>query len=82
MTLHSTQIDLNMLSFSQVSWFFSNLNLSLSKPGEEGVVLFFALVFLTMMLRVGKERQTENEEKKQKNQGHTALERVRAKKSQ
>ena len=80
MTLHLAQTNLKMLNFLQVSWFFSIRNLSLSKARVEGVVVFFALVFLTMMLRVGKERQ--KQKTKKKNQGQTALERVRAQKSQ
>ena len=42
-------------------------------------MVFFALVFLTMMLRVGKEIQ--KQKTKKKNQEQTALERVRAQKS-
>ena len=44
------------------------------------MVVFFALVFLIMMLRVGKKRQ--KHKTKKKNQGKTALERIRAQKSQ
>ena len=43
-------------------------------------MVFFALVFLTMMLRVGKERQ--KHKTKKKNQRQTTLERVRTKKNQ
>ena len=48
------------------------------------MVVFFALVFLTMMLRDGKERhkKKKKEKKKKKKEGQTALERVRAQKSQ
>ena len=47
------------------------------------MVFLFALVFLTMMLRVGKDRQKQKPKKENKeNQGKTALERVGAQKSQ
>ena len=50
--LRSAQTDLKIFNFSQVSWFFKVLNLSLWNSGVEGVVVFLAIVFLTMMLRV------------------------------
>ena len=60
-TLCSAHTDLQIQSFSQFSWCFSILNLSLSKIGvEEEEVFLFALVFLTMMLRIrikGKQKQ-------------------------
>ena len=47
------------------------------------MVFFLALVFLTMMLKVGKDRQKQKPKKENKeNQGRIALERVRAQKSQ
>ena len=44
------------------------------------VVILLALVFLTMMLRVGKDRQKRDKRKKtKKNQGQTASDKVREK---
>ena len=57
-------------------------NLSLLKAGvEEKVDVLWALVFLTMMLRVGKDRQKRDKRKKKKNQGQTASDMVRAQKN-
>ena len=76
-----------MFNFSYVSWFFSLINLSLSKDGvEEEVDVLWALVFLTMMLRIGKDTQKRDKRKKKTNkkrktkktQGQTALDKVRA----
>ena len=61
-------IDLRMFNFLYISWFFSLINLSLSKDGvEEEVDVLWALVFLTMMLRIGKDRQEKKKKKKTKN---------------
>ena len=62
-TFLSALTDLKMFSFSKVSWFFLVRNLSLSNARvEEEVVVLWALVFLTMMLRKGK---TEKKPKKE-----------------
>ena len=44
--------------------------------------VLWALVFLTMMLRIGKDRQKRDKRKKRKNQGQTASDIVRAKEKQ
>ena len=67
-TFLSAHTDLRMFNFSYVSWFFSLINLSLSKDGvEEEVDVLWALVFLTMMLRIGKDTQKRDKRKKKKN---------------
>ena len=57
-------------------------NLSLSKAGvEEEVNVLWALVFLTMMLRIGNGRQKRDKrkkEKKKKKQGQTMSDMARA----
>ena len=56
-------------------------NLSLSKAGvEEEVDVLRALVFLTMMLRIGKDRQKRDKKKERKSQGQTVSNMVRAQK--
>ena len=66
-TFLSTHINLNMFNFSQASQFFSNRNLSLLKAGVEVEVVFLlALVFLTIMLREGKERPKQKQKKQRK----------------
>ena len=58
---------LRRFSFSYASWFFSLKNLSLSKVGEGvEVEVLWALVFLTMMLRIKRIDTTEIERKKKK----------------
>ena len=73
--------DLRIFNFSYVSWFFSLRNLSLSKEGaKEEVDVLWALVFLTMMLRLQYDKQKrDKEEKTKKTQGQTASDTVRAK---
>ena len=44
------------------------------------MVVLWALVFLTMMLRVGKDRQKRDKREKRKTQGQTTSEKVKAKK--
>ena len=63
-TFLSTHTNLRMFNFSYVSWFFSLINLSLSKGVEEKVDVLWALVFLAMMLRIGKDRQKRDKRKK------------------
>ena len=59
--------------FSYTSWFFSLMNLSLSKVGEgEKVEVLWALVFLTMMLRKGQDKQKRTKKGNKKNQGQIA----------
>ena len=55
------------LSFSNVIWFFSLWNFSLSKEGtEEEEAFLLALVFLDMMLRIGQGKHKRDKEEKQK----------------
>ena len=59
-----------MFNFSYVSWFFSLINLSLSKDGvEEEEDVLWALVFLTMMVKSRKDRQKETKDKTRKTKG-------------
>ena len=61
-----------MFNFSYVSWFFSLINLSLSKDGvEEEEDVLWALVFLTMMVKSRKDRQKRDKRQNKKNQGQT-----------
>ena len=61
------------LSFSYASWFFSLRNLSLLKVGEGvEVEVLWALVFLTIMLRIKGQTQKREKKSKKKNQGQTA----------
>ena len=80
-TFLSAHTDLSMFNVSKVSWFFSLRNLSLSKQEVEVEVdVLWALVFLTMMLRLEYDRwKRDKEEKTKKTQGQTASNTVRAK---
>ena len=61
------------MSFLYASWFFLLRNLSLLKVGEGvEVEVLWALVFLTIMLRIKRQTQKRERKSKKKNLGQTA----------